>query len=86
MPQGAFYVFPNMKSFGRTSNWLADYLLEEAGVAVLPGTAFGTYGEGYVRLVFSNSMENIMTALDLIAAALGKLTAKGAATTNTEDR
>jgi aspartate aminotransferase len=75
MPQGAFYVFPNMKSFGRTSNWLADYLLEEAGVAVLPGTAFGTYGEGYVRLVFSNSMENILAALDLIAKALGKLRA-----------
>jgi aspartate aminotransferase len=75
MPQGAFYVFPNMKSFGRTSDWLADYLLEEAGVAVLPGTAFGAYGEGYVRLVFSNSMENILAALDLITAALSKLKA-----------
>ena len=64
-----------MSSFGRTSNWLADYLLDEAGVAVLPGTAFGTYGEGYVRLVFSNSMENILAALDQITPALGKLRA-----------
>ena len=73
MPKGAFYVFPNIKAFGQTANWMADYLLEEAGVAVLPGTAFGAHGEGYVRLVFSNSMENILTALDQMAAALGKL-------------
>lgn len=72
-PQGAFYVFPNISAFGRSSEWLADYLLEEAGVAVLPGTAFGRYGEGYLRLCFANSLENILEAVERIRAALGKL-------------
>jgi aspartate aminotransferase len=72
-PQGAFYAFPNVTAFGKTSDWLASYLLEEAGVAVLPGTAFGPGGEGYLRLCFANSMDNIQTALGWIAAALGKL-------------
>ena len=71
-PQGAFYAFPNVSAFGRTSDWLADYLLEEAGVAVLPGTAFGEAGEGYLRLCFANSMQNIHIALERIAAALAK--------------
>ncbi len=73
VPQGAFYVFPNVSAFNRTSNWLADYLLEQAGVAVLPGTAFGAGGEGYLRLCFANSMENIQSALERISAALCKL-------------
>ena len=72
-PAGAFYAFPNVTSFGRTSNWLANYLLEEAGVAVLPGNAFGEGGEGYLRICFANSMENIQLALERIAAALAKL-------------
>ena len=72
-PQGAFYVFPNVSSFNKTSNWLAEYLLEEAGVALLPGTAFGHYGEGYLRLCFANSLENIQAALKKVAEALGKL-------------
>lgn len=72
-PQGAFYVFPNISAFGRSSEWLADYLLEEAGVAVLPGTAFGRYGVGYLRLCFANSLENILEAVERIRAALGKL-------------
>ena len=72
-PQGAFYAFPNVSAFGRTSDWLADYLLEEAGVAVLAGTAFGEAGEGYLRLCFANSMQNIHIALERIAAALAKL-------------
>jgi aspartate aminotransferase len=76
LPQGAFYVFPNVTSFGRPAKWLADYLLDEAGVAVLPGTAFGAYGEGYLRLCFANSVENIRAALELMAPALGKLRAK----------
>jgi aspartate aminotransferase len=75
LPQGAFYVFPNVSSFGRTAKWLADYLLDEAGVAVLPGTAFGAYGEGYLRLCFANSVEAIRAALALVAPALGKLRA-----------
>jgi len=72
-PQGAFYAFPNVSAFGRTSDWLADYLLEEAGVAVLPGTAFGEAGEGFLRLCFANSMQNIHIALERIAAALARL-------------
>jgi len=75
LPQGAFYVFPNITSFGRTAKELADYLLDEAGVAVLPGTAFGAYGEGYLRLCFANSVDNIRAALELMQRALGKLRA-----------
>jgi len=73
VPQGAFYAFPNVTTFGQTSDWMASYLLEEAGVAVLPGTAFGKGGEGYLRLCFANSMRNIQVALEWIAAALATL-------------
>jgi aspartate aminotransferase len=69
-PQGAFYVFPNFKSFKRTSSELADLILENAGVAVLPGSSFGEYGEGYLRLVYSNSIENIQLAMDRIRLVL----------------
>jgi aspartate/methionine/tyrosine aminotransferase len=72
-PQGAFYVFPNVSAFGRPSNWLAEYVLEEAGVALLPGTSFGGYGEGYLRLCFANSLENIQEALERLRSALQKL-------------
>lgn len=72
-PQGAFYVFPNLKSFGRTSSEIADLLLDQAGVAVLPGSSFGEYGEGYLRLVYSNSIENIQLAVDKIRQVLQSL-------------
>lgn len=72
-PQGAFYAFPNIKSFGKTSDELANLLLEEAGVALLPGTAFGQYGEGYLRIAYANSLENINTALERMHDALKKL-------------
>jgi aspartate/methionine/tyrosine aminotransferase len=72
-PRGAFYAFPNITAFGRTSDWMADYLLERAGVAVLPGTAFGAGGEGYLRLCFANSLERITAALERIDAALIEL-------------
>lgn len=72
-PEGAFYVFPNIQSFGVSSNDLAEYLLDEAGVAVLPGTSFGEFGEGYIRLSYSTSQENIVAGLDCIKSALGKL-------------
>ncbi|MGB9859287.1 MAG: pyridoxal phosphate-dependent aminotransferase [Moorellaceae bacterium] len=72
-PKGAFYVFPNVRSFGRPSKQIADFLLEEAGVAVLGGTAFGEYGEGYLRLSYANSVENIQKALNRIEDALKKL-------------
>jgi aspartate aminotransferase len=73
LPQGAFYAFPNVQAFGRPSAWLADYLLQEAGVAVLPGTAFGRHGEGYLRLSYANSMANIDRALERLGKALGRL-------------
>ena len=72
-PQGAFYVFPNISAFGRSAKWLANYLLDEAGVATLPGTAFGANGEGHLRLCFANSLENIQAALERMAAALARL-------------
>jgi aspartate/methionine/tyrosine aminotransferase len=72
-PQGAFYAFPNISSFGESSSRIADYVLEEAGVAVLPGTAFGRGGEGYLRLCFANSMERIEVALDRMGEALSTL-------------
>jgi len=72
-PQGAFYTFPNVQAFGRPAEELADYLLQEAGVAVLPGTAFGSYGEGYLRLSYANSIENIQKALEWMGQALEKL-------------
>jgi aspartate aminotransferase len=72
-PQGAFYAFPNIIGLGHKAEWLADYLLEEAGVALLPGNGFGQYGEGYLRLCFANSMENIERALERMAKALEKL-------------
>ncbi|NLF01222.1 MAG: pyridoxal phosphate-dependent aminotransferase [Anaerolineales bacterium] len=73
LPRGAFYAFPNIQSFGKSSDELADYLLTEAGVALLPGTAFGARGEGYLRLSYANSLPNIQRALERIADALGKL-------------
>jgi aspartate aminotransferase len=63
VPQGAFYVFPNIKSFGRPSREIARRLLDEAGVAVLAGTCFGRNGEGYLRLCYATSMQTIERAL-----------------------
>ncbi len=71
MPEGAFYAFPNISGTGLRARELADRLLSEAGVAVLAGTAFGEYGEGYLRLSYANSLENIEEAL----AAMGSLLA-----------
>jgi aspartate/methionine/tyrosine aminotransferase len=64
VPQGAFYVFPNIKSFGLRSSEIAQRLLDEAGVAALAGTDFGPSGEGYLRLCYATSIENIDRALD----------------------
>jgi aspartate aminotransferase len=69
-PQGAFYVFPNIKSFGLPSAQLAEIILDKAGVAVLPGSSFGEFGEGYLRLVYSNSIENIQSAIQKIGDVL----------------
>jgi aspartate/methionine/tyrosine aminotransferase len=72
-PHGAFYLFPNVSSFGRSSKEIADRLLEEAGVAALPGTAFGSQGEGYLRFSFANSLENIEVALERIRGFAARL-------------
>jgi aspartate aminotransferase len=63
MPKGAFYVFPNIQETGWKSKPLADALLEQAGVAALSGTAFGEFGEGYLRFSVANSLENLQEAL-----------------------
>jgi len=73
LPKGAFYVFPNIQGTGRTSQELADYLLREAGVALLSGTCFGAYGEGFLRLSYATSEANIAKALDLIKNAVTRL-------------
>ena len=61
VPKGAFYTFPNITKTGWPSKKLADALLEQAGVACLSGTAFGDYGEGYLRFSVANSLENLVT-------------------------
>ncbi len=72
-PQGAFYVFPNVRSFKKPAAELAAYLLEAAGVAVLPGTDFGRHGEGYLRLSTTNALETIHEGLDRMQDALARL-------------
>ncbi len=72
-PQGAFYFFPNIKAFGKSSMEMASYLLEEAGLATVPGSAFGEWGEGYIRLAYSDSYQNLSEAMDLLGEALAKL-------------
>ena len=71
MPSGAFYAFPNMTETGLTSEKLAMKIVEEAHVAVVPGSAFGNEGEGYLRLAYANSVENIQEALTRMKNILG---------------
>ncbi len=66
VPAGAFYVFPNIRQTGFNSKKLADALLQEAGVACLAGTAFGQFGEGFLRFSIANSMENLEKALERV--------------------
>lgn len=70
LPKGAFYVFPNISGTGMKSKAFADYLLQDHGVAALSGTAFGSYGEGYLRLSYANSEANLNKALERIATAV----------------
>jgi aspartate/methionine/tyrosine aminotransferase len=72
LPKGAFYVFPNITKTGWRSKKLADALLDDAGVAALSGTAFGDFGEGYLRFSVANSIENIEKALDRVGAWANK--------------
>ena len=77
MPHGAFYTFPNVGSFGRTSAEIADHLLYDAGVCGLAGTAFGRHGEGYLRFSYANSRENLSAALERVGESLSKLSRTG---------
>ncbi|MHB8619986.1 MAG: pyridoxal phosphate-dependent aminotransferase [Chloroflexota bacterium] len=70
LPRGAFYAFPNVSALGLPSHELADRLLQEYGVAVLAGSGFGSHGEGYLRLSYANSMENLFQALSRIREAV----------------
>jgi aspartate aminotransferase len=72
-PAGAFYAFPNVKAFGRPSVEIADHLLEEAGVAVLPGSSFGANGEGYLRLSYATSTTLIKAGIERMKESLGTL-------------
>ena len=69
-PAGAFYVFPNIAQLGLGSRQVQEQLLEQAGVACLAGTAFGRHGEGYLRLSYANSVDNIRLALAAIESSL----------------
>jgi aspartate aminotransferase len=71
-PKGAFYVFPNIKALKRPSSEVAEAILKDGGVAVLGGTAFGQYGEGYLRLSYANSEANIRKALDWMRPVLAR--------------
>jgi len=68
LPEGAFYAFANVKETGLNSRTLADRLLEEAGVACLDGAAFGSFGAGYIRFSYANSLENLKEAARRIRA------------------
>ena len=71
-PGGAFYIFVNVKQLGHTSAEVANYLLEEAKVATVPGSAFGPQGEGYIRISYACSYERIVEGMSRIKAALAK--------------
>jgi len=75
-PPGAFYVFPNVAGLPVSANELADLLLQKYGVAVLAGTCFGDHGEGFLRLSYANSLENLKKAADLMRTAASDLTAR----------
>ena len=75
-PFGAFYVFPNIKKYGLTSEEFATKLLEEQKVAVVPGTAFGDCGEGFLRISYAYSLDNLKIALDRVGKFIEKLDAE----------
>ena len=69
-PEGALYAFPNISGTGMSCEEFTDFALEKAGVALLPGSNFGEYGEGYVRMCYVNSLENIERAIEQLAQAM----------------
>lgn len=72
-PGGAFYVFPDIRAFGISSEEMAMYLLKQAGIAIVPGTSFGPAGEGFIRISYANSYDQIEQAMRRMAGALAKL-------------
>ena len=70
IPKGAFYAFPNISGTGLSSKEFADRALNEAGVALLAGTAFGRYGDGYIRISFANSRENLREGIERLRKML----------------
>jgi len=72
-PFGAFYVFPCIKEFGMTSDEFTERLLREEKVAVVPGTAFGDCGEGFLRISYAYSLENLQIAMEKIEAFIKRL-------------
>lgn len=71
VPAGAFYAFPNVMETGMSSRDFAERAMDEAGVALLSGTAFGAYGDGYIRISFANSQANLSKAVERLAEMLG---------------
>ncbi len=73
LPKGAFYVFPNIKDFGMTSEQFCEFLLREAKVMAVPGTAYGSHGEGYIRISYAAGFKQLEVAMDQIEKAVRKL-------------
>jgi aspartate/methionine/tyrosine aminotransferase len=72
-PEGALYAFPNIQKTGMTSEEFADFALNKAGIALLPGNNFGVYGEGFVRICYVNSLENIEIAIRRLKKSIEEL-------------
>jgi aspartate/methionine/tyrosine aminotransferase len=72
-PHGAFYIFPNITDTGKTADELTRYLLDEAKIALVPGSVFGEYGGGYLRISYANSYDNLAMAMYAMQRALEKL-------------
>ena len=72
-PKGAFYIFPNIKGLGKSTEELSSFLLDEAKIAVVPGTVLGNYGADYIRISYANSYENLEKAMDRMKDALSKM-------------
>jgi len=73
LPKGAFYVFPSTKDFGMSSETFAEFLVREAHVATVPGSAFGSHGEGYIRISYAAAYEQLEEALNHVEKAVKKL-------------
>lgn len=73
LPRGAFYVFPNIKAFDVSSGEFTEFLVKEARVTTAPGSSFGSYGEGYIRISYATSYEKLEEALDRVEKAVKQI-------------